>query len=314
MVRRILAARRPGGCDTFRPSFHRPPAADLRVLVFTLAAAVGTGLVFSLLPLARLARLDLNDTLKQSGARIGEGRGHARAQCSLIVCEVAISVTLLVGTTLLIESLYRMHQEKLGFEPGGVIALQISVGKSHRQSGAARWDFERSVLERFQALSAAPSVASVSMLPLTGQNNLPTQLVGKPENSIGGMEYRAVTSKYFQTLGIPVLEGRGFQLSDTRSSPNVAVISESVARQWFPAANPIGEQLQVGRYQDHELREIEESPPRNSRSGGRRQSLRPSDGAVAPHGVCTRRSSGGWNRGNLGSHRVGNPSQGDEPG
>jgi predicted permease len=98
------------------------------------------------------------------------------------------------------------------------------------------------------------------MLPLTGPFNLPTELVGRPENSIGGMEYRAVTPKYFETLGIPILEGRGILASDVRSAPQVALISESVARQWFPKSSPIGERLQVGRYQGQEFPEVEEPP------------------------------------------------------
>ena len=233
---------------------------DTHVLIFTLALALGTSLVFSLVPLARLARLDINETLKEGGARSGVSREHARAQRLLIVGEVAISVTLLVGTSLLIESLYRMYQQKLGFEPEGVVAVEMSVGRPHRQSGAARWDFERRVLERLGTLPGIISVAGVNTLPLTGQNNLPTEHVGKPEQSIGGMEYRAVTAKYFATLGIPIMRGRGILSSDTRSAPEVAVISESVARQWFPNTNPIGERLQVGRYQDQEFKEVEEPP------------------------------------------------------
>jgi putative ABC transport system permease protein len=233
---------------------------DVHVLIFTLAVALGTSLVFSLVPLARLARLDINETLKEGGARSGVSREHSRAQRFLIVGEVAISMALLVVASLLMESLYRMYQQKLGFEPEGVVAVEMSVGRPHRQSGAARWDFERRVLERFEALPGVISVAGVNALPLTGQNNLPTEHVGKPNDSIGRMEYRAVTANYFHILGIPVLRGHGILPSDTRSAPEVAVISESVARQWFPNSNPIGERLQVGRYEDREFPDVEEPP------------------------------------------------------
>jgi len=252
---RALAASMP--FDLPSTAHLRP---DLRVLIFTLAVAVGTGLLFSLLPLARLIRLDVNEVIKQGGTRSGAGREHARAQRVLIVAETAISVALLVGTGLLMESLYRMHQEKLGFKPQGIMTMRISVGKAHRQSGAARWDFERSLLAQLEAVPGVVSAARVDMLPLSGPFNLPTEHVGKPADSIGGMEYRAITPRYFETLGIPILQGRGIQDSDARSGPQVALISESVARQWFPNGNAIGERLQVGRYQGQEFPEVEEPP------------------------------------------------------
>jgi len=183
-----------------------------------------------------------------------------RAQTILVMGEVALAAALLVSAGLLIESLYRLHQEKLGFNAEGLVTMETPLEPVHRRSGAVLWDYERNILERLQALPGIVSVASVNALPLTGWNNLPTQHVGYPEQSIGGMEYRAVTTDYFRAMGIPLLKGREFAASDARSALQAAIISESVAREWWPSGNPLGEQLIVGRYKDHEFPEIKELP------------------------------------------------------
>jgi putative ABC transport system permease protein len=122
------------------------------------------------------------------------------------------------------------------------------------------WNFEQQVLGRIKAVPGVTSVAVVSLPPLMGPNNLPTQHEGHPEHSIGGMEYRAISPEYFQTMHIPVLQGRGFQESDTQSSTPVVMVSESVARAWWKGKNPIGDHLVVGEYDGRKFPEVLEPP------------------------------------------------------
>jgi putative ABC transport system permease protein len=93
-----------------------------------------------------------------------------------------------------------------------------------------------------------------------GPNNLPTQHEGYPEHSIGGMEYRAISPHYFQTMHIPVIQGRGFQETDTNSSTPVVMVSETVARAWWKGKNPIGDRLVVGEYGGRKFPEVLEPP------------------------------------------------------
>ena len=104
------------------------------------------------------------------------------------------------------------------------------------------------------------SAAVINKLPLTGPNNLPTQQEGRPEHSIGGMEYRAVSPQYFQTMRIPILQGRGFQETDTTSSTPVAIVSETVARAWWKGESPIGDRIVVGEYGGRQFPEVLEPP------------------------------------------------------
>ena len=131
---------------------------------------------------------------------------------------------LLFASVLLIQSLYRLHQERLERLPG------------------------------------VHAVAAVNVLPLAGYNNIPTQRAGHPEQSIGGMEYRVVTPSYFETMGIPLLRGRSFTINDTGAGPPVVLVNETLARWWWPQDNPIGDRVVVGRYQQREFPEVLEPP------------------------------------------------------
>jgi predicted permease len=97
-------------------------------------------------------------------------------------------------------------------------------------------------------------------LPLEGPNNLPTQQEGHPEHSIGGMEYRAVSSQYFATMRIPIIQGRAFRESDTASATPVAIVSETVARAWWKDGSPIGDRVVVGEYRGRAFPEVLEQP------------------------------------------------------
>jgi len=105
--------------------------------------------------------------------------------------------------------------------------------------------FERNLLARLKTLRGVRSAAAINVLPLGGQNNYPTQQEGHPENSIGGMEYRLITPRYFETMEIPVLRGRAFNSGGVRGWVSVVLINETLARQAFPGSDPIGKRIRL---------------------------------------------------------------------
>ncbi len=233
---------------------------DHRVLIFTLLITAGTSLVFGFTSFWQASRLDLNTSLKESNASGWRNVVRNRARGLLVVGEIAVSVTMLIVAGLLIESLYRLHQQRLGFIPDHVSTLTTPFAATEKLNAMEIWEFEQGVLRRVQATPGIASAAVVSDLPLTGPDNLPTQHQGHPEHSIGGMEYRAVSSQYFKTMQIPLIGGRAFRDADTVSSTPVAIVSASVARAWWHGKSPIGDQIVVGEYKGRQFPEILEQP------------------------------------------------------
>jgi len=148
-----------------------------------------------------------------------------------------------------VQSLYRLHQEPLGFSTRGLVTFSTPFAAEHRRSAAEQLRYVSSLQERFQALPGVRSVAAVNALPLAGFGNMPTQREGHPENSIGAMEVRYITPEYFDVMGIPIRRGRHFLPSDVASSPPVILVNETVARQWWRNADPIGDRVAIGRFQ-----------------------------------------------------------------
>jgi len=230
------------------PSIDRI-ALDGRVLLFTSLVAIAVSIVFGLASFFQTRKLDLNNALKD-GRVSAARRSRTGLLSALVVGEVAISLLLVISAGLLIQSLHNLFQEKLGFNPAHVILMHTPFRPT--TTDAAIWNLERQALARIQTIPGVQSAAVVSVAPLHGGGNLPTQRDGHPEDSIGGTEYRSISADYFSTLNIPVLRGRAFEQSDFTASASVAVINETLARKWWPGQNPIGDRILVGVYQGHQ--------------------------------------------------------------
>jgi putative ABC transport system permease protein len=236
------------------PSGAGSVSMDGYVFAFTLGTAVFTSLLFGLSSFWQTTRINLVNALKESSMRAGGG-AHNRIRNVLVIGEVALSLTLLVGAALLAETLYNLHRENLGFDPENLITLVTPYPDVKPLTPARIWQFEQDLLARFQAIPGVASAAVVSVAPLTGKGNLPAQVAGNDDEkfSIGGTEIRAVSSRYFQTMRIPLLRGREIQESDVAAGAQVAVINERLARRWWPDSNPIGQRLVVGEFQGQQL-------------------------------------------------------------
>jgi putative ABC transport system permease protein len=216
-----------------------PIRPDLPVLAFAAAIALGAGALFSLPGLIGSARMDLHATLQVAG-RSGSAGARQRARNVLVAGEVALSVMLLVSAALLMQSLYRLNRERLGFSPQGLLTFWMPPLQGGYRTGPDPSMFHNAVVERLQTLPGVRGVAAVNVLPLTGQSNFPAEHDGHPEHAIGGMEIRYVTPRYFETMGTTIVRGRGFTSRDTASAPPVLLVNETVARQWWPQENPLG--------------------------------------------------------------------------
>jgi putative ABC transport system permease protein len=219
---------------------------DARVLGFSLLISLLTGVIFGLTPALQVSKYELTETLKTGGHNGSGGLGRNRLLSSIVILEIVMALTLLIGAGLMIRSLYRLQAVDPGFNTEKLLTMRVSLPEEDygRDRIAA---FSRQVIERFRALPGVQSVTVSSDLPLSGGGSGgPIELEGI--NFSSGFEetivYRhRVTFGYFSTLGIPLIAGRDFNADDQAKSPGVAVISEAMARRYWPNESPIGKRL-----------------------------------------------------------------------
>jgi putative ABC transport system permease protein len=233
---------------------------DVRVLVFTLVIAFIASVAFGLASFFQTSKLDLNATLKEGVRTTAGGGARTRLRRVIVAGEVALSLVLLAGAVLVIHSLYNLYSQEMGFNPRHLITMSTPIDRTVYGTSAAAWNLEQRILAGIRTMPGVNSAAVVNVLPLQGWFNLPTEREGRPEDSIGGMEYRAVSSGYFRTMRIPVIRGRGFTDDDTEGSQPVAIIDEILARRWWGTQNPLGDRVVVGMYESQRFPDVLERP------------------------------------------------------
>jgi putative ABC transport system permease protein len=234
----FIAARLPDGI----PRLHEA-SVDAPVLIFTLSVSLLTGLLFGLAPALQASRPNLTEGLKE-GERGSSGR-RQWLRSLLVVSEVALTLTLLVGAGLLIQSFRRVLQVDPGFEPQNLLMMQVSV---NNPDGRQIANFFEQLQQNVRTLPGVKSVGVSNGLPF-GVVNRPTFFIeGRPdlENKPNSVRY-TVSPDYFQALGIELIKGRVFNAQDTRESPLVVVIDEALARFAFPNEDPLGKRLMMSR-------------------------------------------------------------------
>lgn len=238
-------------------------ALDWRVLSFTTVVAIGASLVFGLASFFQTRKLDPNSALKGGRTVVGANHGPSLVLNGLLVGEVAFSLMLVLGAGLFIDSLYHLSQVKLGFNAAHLVLMETPFSPNMAEATPAPgmtetkiWSFERQSLARIRAIPGVQSAAVISVAPLHGQGNVPVEREGHSEDSIGGTEYRSISSGYFSTMGIPLLRGRKFRDSDFGPATHVALINETLARAWWPGEDPIGDRVVIGEYRGHEYLQI----------------------------------------------------------
>jgi predicted permease len=221
---------------------------DARVLSFTFAVSLLTGVLFGLAPALRAAQVDLTGTLKEGGRSLVSST-HQRLRSVLVVAEIALSLVLLVGAGLLIRSFIRVEQVEPGFAAQGVLSMRSSVvGTSYAGERSAL--FYQQLLEQVRHLPGVEGAGEVSILPLGGGISWGGITIEGYQPAAGQSsiqaDQRVASDGYFETMKIPLVKGRFFDEHDTKDSQKVIVIDENMARTYWPDADPIGKRLKPG--------------------------------------------------------------------
>jgi putative ABC transport system permease protein len=216
---------------------------DGMVLIYSLLVSVVVGMLFGLAPAIEAARIDVNDSLREHGGASGQGSGHTRS--ILVIAETALACMLLIGTGLALKSLWALRDVQLGFAPEHLLTFRIAAPS--QLTGARISDFYHGVAARVRALPGVESAAVARDFPLSGTDpSMPIDTEGRTAAPVQGeivTRIRAVGAGYFHTLQIPILRGRTFNEQDTATSSPVAVVSESLARKYWPGVSAIGKRI-----------------------------------------------------------------------
>ena len=226
------------------------------VLLFALLLCAVAGIGVSVAPAWHAAAANLGEALK-AGARAFSTAAASRIRSSLVVAEVALAFTLMVGAGLMVTTMYHLYTRELGYEPGGVFTAQVDWNGAGAESAVRAGLFCRDLTDRIRRMPGVESVAIAGQLPAGDSPELPVHVPGAAESpQLVLATLRAASPEYLSTLRIPLLAGRFFTDADTVGSPLVAVVSESLARRYWPRENPVGRRIAVGEGGDAPLRQV----------------------------------------------------------
>ncbi len=222
---------------------------DARVLLFTLLISLLSGLLFGLMPALHISRENFAEELRGSGkGSIDAGRRNS-VRNLLILCEVALSLLLLISAGLLAKSFLRLQAVSPGFDIKNLLVIRLSLPKAQYSKPEMVTLFYEQLSTRIEILPGVQSVSAISVLPLSGSNmRVPFAISGRPalspsENPV--TQYRMTGPDYFRTMDIPIRSGRDFTNRDTLHTQPVAIINDSFARRYWPDESPIGAHIRM---------------------------------------------------------------------
>jgi putative ABC transport system permease protein len=223
---------------------------DAPVFLFTLVVSLLTGLLFGSLPAWNVTRTNLQGALKDGDRG---GSGSRRVHATLVVAEVALSIVLLAGALLMVQSFVRVQRLQFGFDVERVMTGRVILPAYRYGDDLKKVAFTRAILARLQAISGVEAVGITNYLPLSGwDGGLNFSIEGQPpvgQASQPSASYHVATEDYFRSMGIPLVAGRTFNDRDTEQAPTVVVISESLARRYWPGENALGKRVVLDQSQ-----------------------------------------------------------------
>jgi len=222
---------------------------DGSALGFSLLISIATGLIFGLVPALQTSKPDMNEDLKE-GSRSASGSIRRNKTRSLfVIAEVAICLVLLIGAGLMIKSFAKLINVSPGFNPENVLAVNVALSGSQYRDPAAIGSFYQRVVEQLSSLPGAKSAAVVTALPMAGSfGGRYFGIEGRPPQPPGqGFNARinVATPGYFETMNIPLIEGRDFDSRDVRGAPDVIILNQEAVRRFWPDESPIGQRVTV---------------------------------------------------------------------
>jgi predicted permease len=218
---------------------------DGTVLAFALGATALAAVLAALLPLISLLRLDANESIKEGGRLGGGGRRAAMSRNTLVVVQMALATTLLIGAGLLLRSFHQLSQESPGFDRNGVLTARVDLAAARYQDADLRRRFFEDTLARFETIPGVDAAAFTSNLPFSGSNTQGSYQIDGREQAAGeanphGMQ-RRVSPEFFRAMGVPLLRGRLIESTD-RAEP-VVVIDELAAHKYFGDGEVLGQRV-----------------------------------------------------------------------
>jgi putative ABC transport system permease protein len=222
---------------------------DGRALLFTLAAAVASGVLAGLAPAWQCSRPNLSNALKEGGRGGTVGKGRHRLRNILVASEIALAVVLLVGAGLMVRGFHSMIRNGAALEPSTLLTMRLAITSTKYQRNHQIAEFYRQVVDRIQALPGVKSAAAVTAMPYSNHaSGQGFEIEGRPVqpgNMPDGM-YQVVSPGYFATAHVPLRAGRLLQESDGANAPVVTLVSERLAQRWFPNESPLGKRIRAG--------------------------------------------------------------------
>jgi putative ABC transport system permease protein len=248
----ILGLALKAGLELALPPFSLPREADLaidtRVLLFTLALAVLTGIIFGLAPALQATRPNLAGCMKEGGRGASSGGRH-KVRGALVVTEVALAFVLLTGAGLLIRSFFQMQQVDTGFDSTNVLTAGLPIPDKRFPDPVQLNAYLRQVVNKVEAMPGVRDVALTSALPMQGWGyGMPFQRADKPMVDRANRRacfFKMVSPSYFRTLAMKLRKGRTLGEHDVKGAPSVAVINETMMRLYFKDEEPIGKRILV---------------------------------------------------------------------
>jgi putative ABC transport system permease protein len=235
------------------PDIPRIDTASINgsVIAFTCLITLLTVAVFGLAPALTASKINLNESLKEGSAKVMGAHQSKRLRNFLVVSEVAVTLVLLIGASLIVRSFMNLRQVPLGFDPNNVLTLQLSLQGEKYRDVEQRRDFFKRLLERLEAQPGVVAAGAVLIRPLEGTIgwDMPYAIEGQTLDEANRNvvpNYEVITPHYFRAMSIPLVRGRDFTEDDNELAPEVIIISETMSRRIFaPGTDPIGQRIRL---------------------------------------------------------------------
>jgi putative ABC transport system permease protein len=229
--------------------------------LFAFFLSLLTGVAFGVLPALQATRFDLRASLSEEGRGTSGSRSHRRTRAALVVAEIAVALVLLVGAGLLLRSFSALTRVAPGFQPDNLLVVNLPLSPLRYRDSAVRTAAVERILDRVRALPGVRSAAVTTLLPMQGAGstihfNRAIQPPKGPDDYVMA-GYRAVSPDYLGTLGVPLRKGRMLEGRDREGAPHVVVVNESMARQFFPDRDALGQVIQLGTEPDPQFPTME---------------------------------------------------------
>lgn len=222
---------------------------DAPVLAFSAMVALGSALLFGLLPALRASRSEVGDVLRTGGRGTGRTAMAHGLRSAFVVAQIALSSVLLIGASLMMRSFVRLQSVDVGFEANGVAVFPLHLPASSYSDEARAAAFQDAVLQRVRRTPGVVSAGAVSNAPFAGPSTglvFNEEGVGDARDQSLDADYRVITPGYLQTLGVRLIGGRDFSSEDRAGAPGTVLVSESMARRHWPRGDAIGRRLRLG--------------------------------------------------------------------